>query len=190
MARSKKCKVISKRKGITMKQAILASIALHVLVLILVSLNGCGAPKGEVAGEDGEEQSATSNDKKGKMVDKPEELSKDVEIELVPKDSVAVVEPPKPKKVQPEKALDGFGGIGVEFASKDGTIAKVPRGYPAYNAGLQPGDIIISPTLSKIRGEPGTKVNILVQRGSEIFNLTLIREFISTTGIQKQLEEP
>ncbi|MFC1651881.1 S41 family peptidase [Patescibacteria group bacterium] len=76
-------------------------------------------------------------------------------------------------------SLDGsFGGIGAEVAIRKDqlTVVSPLKGSPAQKAGLRAGDIIIgiddldasdmtlSRSVSLMRGEPGTKVSLLVTR--------------------------
>ncbi len=75
--------------------------------------------------------------------------------------------------------IDGeFGGIGIEMGMKDGLVTVISplKDTPAYNAGMQAGDIIIkidSTTISNmtldevasiVKGEPGTPIKITVIR--------------------------
>ena len=93
--------------------------------------------------------------------------------------------PPKPKPVEPVLARDhnGLGRIGVRLAfSKDTgmpTIVGMTRGGPAADYGFCIGDVIIkidknytnSLTPDEVRlalhGEPGTGVELTVQRGDD-----------------------
>ncbi len=75
-----------------------------------------------------------------------------------------------------------FGGVGIEIGMDKGrpiVIAPI-EGTPAYRAGLRPGDIIVeingedtsnmslTDVVKRIRGRPGTKVNLtIIRKGSE-----------------------
>lgn len=79
---------------------------------------------------------------------------------------------PAPKKVE-ESCKQSFGGIGVEY-QLDGLITTVYAGYPAAAIGLLEGDIIRS-SLKEIRGEIGSDVTVLIQRGVEMLPVTMTR---------------
>ncbi|MBL7070639.1 MAG: S41 family peptidase [Candidatus Omnitrophica bacterium] len=94
-----------------------------------------------------------------------------------------------------------FGGLGIEISIRDNilTIISPIDGTPAYNAGLKPGDKIVKindePTrditlidaVKKLRGKPGTSVEITVLRESvmKILGFTIIRDIIKITSIKE-----
>jgi carboxyl-terminal processing protease len=96
-----------------------------------------------------------------------------------------------------------FAGVGVEVSTRDGwlTILSVFEGGPAARAGLQPGDRFLSiegedardvrlyDAVRRIRGEPGTTVEVTVRReGQEkALERTLTRAFIDVDPIEMQL---
>ncbi len=99
-----------------------------------------------------------------------------------------------------------FGGVGVEVGVKDDVltvIAPIPKS-PAEAAGVQPGDQIVAiegkPThtmslvdvVHLMRGEPGTKVKITINRETvdKPFDITLTREVIRVESVQAELLEP
>jgi carboxyl-terminal processing protease len=73
-----------------------------------------------------------------------------------------------------------FGGLGIEISVKDGQLIVVApiEDTPAYSAGIKAGDKImliegdstdgleVMDAVHKLRGEPGSKVTISIQRGS------------------------
>ncbi|MEI7543012.1 MAG: S41 family peptidase [bacterium] len=73
-----------------------------------------------------------------------------------------------------------FGGLGIEISVKDGQLIVVSpiEDTPAYTAGIKSGDKImlidgdstdgldVMDAVHKLRGEPGTKVTISIQRGN------------------------
>lgn len=87
-----------------------------------------------------------------------------------------------------------FGGLGIEISVKDGQLMVVSpiEDTPAYNAGIKAGDKImliegestegldVMDAVHKLRGEPGTKVTISIQRGtvSEYKDYTIQRAVI------------
>lgn len=95
-----------------------------------------------------------------------------------------------------------FGGIGVSIEKKDDQITVVSpiEGTPAYEAGLNTGDVIVSVdgvdvkdyTLDKavtlIRGEAGTKVKLgIIKAGKrDIIYLELTRSIIKIESVKKE----
>ncbi len=85
-----------------------------------------------------------------------------------------------------------FGGIGTAIVQEEEAtlIQTVFPGSPAQKAGLMPGDVIVAVddvsvqgmpldmVATLIRGEEGTKVNILIRRGSTELNKLIVREII------------
>lgn len=97
---------------------------------------------------------------------------------LTPLDEHSVYLPPRAYKEMQLDTQGRFGGLGIVITTRKGlvTIVSVLPGTPAAKAGLRSGDQILeigdestmnmalSDAVSKLRGEPGTPVNILVQR--------------------------
>lgn len=93
-------------------------------------------------------------------------------------DPYTVFFPPVESKAFEEEISGSFGGVGMEIAVQDGVLTVVSpiKGTPAYNAGVKPGDKVVSidgkPALNMntdeaiklIRGEAGTKVKIVFAR--------------------------
>jgi len=87
-----------------------------------------------------------------------------------------------------------FGGLGIEITKRQGfvTVVSAIARTPAYRAGLMAGDKIVkidddtlhdpdlNDVVSKLRGEPGTKVTVTVLRGQG-----LIRTFTMTRAVIK-----
>ncbi|MFC1667247.1 S41 family peptidase [Candidatus Omnitrophota bacterium] len=94
-----------------------------------------------------------------------------------------------------------FGGIGIEITIKDHllTIIAPIDDTPAYNVGIKAGDKIVKidgeltrgftliEAVKKLRGKPGTKVNITILRESEkkLLDFTIIRSIIKLESIKK-----
>jgi len=92
-----------------------------------------------------------------------------------------------------------FGGLGFVIGMRDGnlTVMKVLKGSPAQKAGLRAKDVIarieeqstinmdLQDAVDRIRGKPGTKVNISVQRSSwpEPKKFPMVREVISVDTV-------
>lgn len=93
-----------------------------------------------------------------------------------------------------------FAGIGVEVSTRDGwlTILSVFDGGPAAKAGLLPGDRFLAiegedardlrlyDAVRRIRGEPGTKVNVTIRREGhdDAIERTLTRAFIELDPVE------
>ncbi len=97
-----------------------------------------------------------------------------------------------------------FGGLGVEIlVEKDGIRVISPiEDTPAQKAGLKPGDMIVAiegdpisamtdfQALKKLRGDPGTDVNITIFRERQTpFDVKITREFIKVQPVKFHTEE-
>ncbi|MEZ0361871.1 MAG: S41 family peptidase [Hydrogenobacter sp.] len=85
---------------------------------------------------------------------------------------------PEQYKEFKEETEGEFGGVGIEISMEKGRpiVVSPIEGTPAYRAGIRPGDIIIeingedtsnmmlTDVVQKIRGKPGTKVNLTIMR--------------------------
>lgn len=104
-----------------------------------------------------------------------------------------------------ESATGRYGGLGIEFQIMDGfyTVITAVDGTPAAKAGIKPGDRItavdgkllelesINSAVKVMRGEPGTDVELEVQRPATGENLTLnlTRRIIQTNSVRGRLIE-
>jgi carboxyl-terminal processing protease len=94
-----------------------------------------------------------------------------------------------------------FGGIGIEITIKDGLLTVVTplEDTPASRAGIKPNDrivkinqeltrnITLNEAVKKLRGKPGTEVNITVFREQEnkILEFKLIRDIIRLEDVKE-----
>jgi carboxyl-terminal processing protease len=99
-----------------------------------------------------------------------------------------------------------FIGIGIEMSMEDGLVKVISpiEGSPAFRVGLKPGDLITriddtpvkglntDQAIKRMRGDPNTKVNLMVFRKSESrsFPVTIIREEIRTQTVRARMIEP
>jgi carboxyl-terminal processing protease len=105
------------------------------------------------------------------------------------------------KKVQ-QQTTGKFGGLGIEVTMENGFLKVVSPidDTPAFDAGLQPEDLILtvddesivgitlSEAVEKLRGPIGSEVNITVQRADdEPFDVTIIRDEIKIRSVRSRL---
>jgi len=92
-----------------------------------------------------------------------------------------------------------FGGLGIQITVRDGilTVVSPIEGTPAYDLGIKSGDRIVriegEPTrgitadeaVRKLRGEPGTKVNITIHREGvdDLLDYTITRDVIRIDSV-------
>jgi carboxyl-terminal processing protease len=105
-----------------------------------------------------------------------------------------------------EATTGKFVGIGIEMAMEDGLVKVVSpiEGSPAFRAGMKSGDLItkidetlvkgltVDQAVKRMRGEPNTKVVLMVFRRSESrsFPVTIVREEIRTQSVRAKVIEP
>ena len=99
-----------------------------------------------------------------------------------------------------------FVGVGIEIAMEDGLVKVVSpiEGSPADRAGLKTNDLItriddvavkglsINDAVKRMRGEPGTKVELSIFRKSEnkTFKVSIVRDEIKTQSVKGRIVEP
>jgi carboxyl-terminal processing protease len=99
-----------------------------------------------------------------------------------------------------------FGGLGMEVGMEDGFLRVVSpiEDTPAFKAGVLTGDLITriddanvkgltqDAAIKKLRGEPGTKVAIVIFRKGEnrTFTLNLVRAEIKMQAVRAKVIEP
>ncbi|MDP8212561.1 MAG: S41 family peptidase [Candidatus Zapsychrus exili] len=114
---------------------------------------------------------------------------------------------PHSQFLKPEEYIDlktetqgKFGGLGIEISVRDGLLTVITpiEDTPAWDAGLKPGDrivkiedeltknITLSEAVKKLRGDPGTEVNITVLREKpfELLEISIIREIIHIQDVK------
>jgi carboxyl-terminal processing protease len=112
---------------------------------------------------------------------------------------------PKEYEILVSDAEGRFVGVGVEVSTRGGwlTILSVFEGGPAAKAGLQAGDRLLAidgedardlplhQAVRRIRGEPGTSVQVTIRREGreETLERTLIRAFIDVDPVDLHLLE-
>ncbi len=97
-----------------------------------------------------------------------------------------------------------YTGVGVEIAENNGrvTIVTPIKGSPAARSGLRAGDQIVgidgvvitesnlSDTIGRMRGRPGSKIEITVRRADEVIVHSMRREVVRVASVSHQLLSP
>src|SRR5689334_7294864 len=107
--------------------------------------------------------------------------------------------PPEDYRIFQSDTEGKFGGVGVEVDLRDDTITVIApiEGTPAERAGIRSGDRIVAvdgqgargepldKMIRRLRGAPGTKVQIAVRRAGVEAPITfdLVREQIKVTSV-------
>ena len=92
-----------------------------------------------------------------------------------------------------------FGGLGIQITVRDGvlTVVSPVEGTPASDLGIQSGDrivgiegestrgITVDEAITKLRGEPGTKVDITIRREGvdDLLEYTVTRDIIKIDSV-------
>jgi carboxyl-terminal processing protease len=96
-----------------------------------------------------------------------------------------------------------FGGLGMEVVMEDGLLKVVAPmdDTPASKAGILAGDLIVGiddqpvfgltdmEAVKRLRGEPGTKVKVMIHRGNENIEKTLDRAVINVKPVKYRAED-
>lgn len=128
---------------------------------------------------------------------KPARSTVEIEIKKTPQSAVKTQVPPSPpvkannhpkRDVKPilkgtsntPNCPNSFGGIGIYVTGNEyeGLVDQAVPGYPAYNAGIRPGDVFKVVGGGGLRGEVGSTVKLLVERAGVVYNVSLVREKI------------
>ena len=199
-------------------EMVVVSIGLIAVVALLVALVGWAV---QGSGDDGEASASSSDDGlpqgfgkvsevwdvlQGRHIDREELGTKDLEAGAVKGILEALDDPHATYLNQDQFAIaqddfsGQFSGIGAEVSTRNGRImihAPMPD-TPAENAGLRPGDIILSidgkstdglslgEAVALVRGEAGTPVELLVlhQDGGEPVTITIVRDNIKVRSVK------
>lgn len=143
-----------------MKKEFIKSSILHSLPILLMLIHGLGTSEAKNKGKD---TKFVAPDK----------------IEVTLPDDIKGPKKKKPKlsKRYLEKCKDSwYGGIGIKRIEATGEVTEAPEYYPAYIAGIRVGDMLLSE--KEILGEPGTEVDVRVERDSDKYTFTVMRDRI------------
>lgn len=97
-----------------------------------------------------------------------------------------------------------YTGVGVEISEAGGEVMVVTpiSGSPAARSGIRSGDRIVAidgtriepgnlrETLSRMRGHPGSRIEIVVERGEELISHNMRREVVRVASVSHQLLGP
>lgn len=113
---------------------------------------------------------------------------------------------PSQAKIFEEDLSGGFGGVGMEIGFRKGALTVIAplEGTPADRAGIKAGDLILKidnvetanltleEAVSKIRGQVGTKVKLLLMREGwpEPRDFEIVRAKIEVQAVKSKLLEP
>ena len=111
---------------------------------------------------------------------------------------------PKDYEQLEESTSGEFGGLGIEVTMESGLVKVVSPidDTPAYRAGLKPGDLIthvdgdpvqgksLSDAVARMRGEPGTRIDLRIRRGDKPeFDVTIERAVIRVQAVRWRIED-
>lgn len=113
-------------------------------------------------------------------------------------DPYTVYVPPKHKRNFDKELTGEYVGIGAQVIEENGWLKVVSplEDSPALQAGLMADDKIIEiegkttlnvpvdDCIAMLQGEPGTPVNIVIDRAGEKINLTIVRNHIKTKSVK------
>jgi carboxyl-terminal processing protease len=109
---------------------------------------------------------------------------------------------PRAQSFQRSVLSGAFGGLGLQVDMAEGlvrVVAPMPD-TPAARAGLKNGDLIVrfddqpvqgltlGDAISRMRGEPGTSITLLIRRAGDEFSVSLVRETIRTPALRWSME--
>lgn len=96
-----------------------------------------------------------------------------------------------------------YSGVGIEVSLEDGAVKVVAPldDTPAERAGILPGDTIVSinghdvhadrlsDSITRMRGKPGSQVELLIVRGEgdEVLNFRLTRAYVKVVSVRHEL---
>lgn len=143
------------------KTAIILSLIIHLTSFFLMS-NQEGQQGAGTEQTQNEEQEGEGNSELAITVIEMPELNYQMSTPEMEEDPEGTE--PKKKDYADVECKDTYGGIGVQQSFMTGELMEVFEGYPAWDAGLRPGDRIETLTGEDIRGEPGTVLILVVQK--------------------------
>lgn len=170
---------------IKFKDAMKISSLGHIIVFVLLFAS---MPKSCHRGGDGDSEKKKQQkhekhkeEKNEEILDKPSQKPMEVQlIEETGEQRAKRVELSRRKAIA--ECEPHFGGIGIEHTVW-GQVGKVYQYYPGYDAGLKPGDEIVSP-MQDIKGAIGTSVTITYKRAGILNTVTVTRGRICTKDVR------
>ena len=97
-----------------------------------------------------------------------------------------------------------YTGVGVEISEDDGIVTVITpiKGSPAARSGIRAGDRIVAidgvrvdrsnlpDTIGRMRGRPGSRIEITVQRGNDLVVHNMRRQVVRVASVSHQLLNP
>lgn len=153
-----------------LKQSFSISLVLHAFILLhIMSSPTKGGPQGNPSGDSKVENKLNKDDLSGKNI-----VERPTEVTLIEQPKQQDKGPgKKPKHTKATNCKQFFGGIGVLYVNTEGEVQTVYRGYPASEAGILEGDIILN--AGQIRGDVGTPITVSILRGSLNLDIEMTR---------------
>lgn len=98
---------------------------------------------------------------------------------------------------------NNFYGIGAQIGVRDGKVVIIApiEGSPAEKAGIKAGDVILQvddyevtdanseEVVSRVRGEEGASVKLIIKRGEETLQFEVVREEIQSESVKGEILE-
>lgn len=98
---------------------------------------------------------------------------------------------------------NNFYGIGAQIGVRDGKVVIISpiEGSPADRAGIKAGDVILQvddyevtdanseEVVSRVRGEKGVSVKLIIKRGEETLQFDIVREEIQSESVKGEILE-
>lgn len=136
------------------------TLTLHLAILV-ASFGGCQtqAP-----------QRGSGEDRNITFLELKKEEVRQVTQEVLQTETLPTIDPIKPPEVM---YCDGeaqtYEGVGVRYWARNGVVMEAPTGYPAYQAGIRVGDIILTPNPPNIDGY----MEFSIQQGRDVVKMKI-----------------
>lgn len=139
-----------------------------------------------------------------------DDVDKNTLMEGALKGMVSALEDPYSEFLNPQEqsgfddSIEGsFSGIGIQFMMRNNQVTVIAPidGTPAAEAGILPNDILLeadgveltgmdtNQIVEIIRGEIGSEIELLIQRGTSTFTVTLKRADIPVITVESEIDE-
>lgn len=158
-------------------KALIASLLIHLLIVISIQNSG----QGDKQQQQKQEQHKGSSSKETSIFAKDKDQPPKVSINL----KGDTQEKSKPQR----ECEDSYVGIGVIVSWLDESITYVAPDGPADIAGVEVGDVIVSPAVIRNKFEPDTLIDLKIMRRGIILHKKAKVEEICTIGSKDDSKE-